>query len=264
MVIGLFNLTMPPLFAEPSESLELLFLTGSDDGRLVSSDGPPDETRKVLVVRGIHGPFTLTEFPEDADPSDSLDTIWRATADNMTFMSSAGGRDVMLETLVERGTLGHLGMADAPLRVEPLESLELLCLPTANDVFRVEGNDGIRDTFIACTEVGCFTAAFVPNKTGRPKSREALRLTGADDEGVTVLDVGRDDGRGIFEILPVLGTLAIPATPAEIGWRISIEPLLLPGTEDVGVTVCEVGRDDGRGIRELLEVLWVSIFLASP
>lgn len=114
VVIGLFTRKAPPLFADPLESLDPLFLSGTDDGRLVLSDGPPEEMRKVLVVRGILVPFTLTEFPEDADPSDRLDPLWRVTADNMTLIFLVGEHDVMLETLVERGMLGRLGMMAAP------------------------------------------------------------------------------------------------------------------------------------------------------
>lgn len=206
----------PPLFAKPSESLDLLRLAVTEDGRLVSSIGPQDEMRKVLLDRGIHGPFTLTEFPEVADPSDSLDPLWRVTADNMTFMSSVGGRDVMLETLVERGMLGLLGTAEVSLRVEPLESLDPLFLPVAKDrafVFRIVESDGIRDTFIACTELGFFVVAFVPDGTADPKSTEALLLTGADDVGVTVWEFGREEGRGILERLVVLCPTTLLAPP---------------------------------------------------
>lgn len=102
---------VPPLFAEPSDSLDPLFLTATDDDRLTFSAGPPDEIRNVLAVRGIHGPFTLTKFPEYADPSESLDPLFRATADSMTFISWAD----MLETRAERGMLGLLGAAEVPL-----------------------------------------------------------------------------------------------------------------------------------------------------
>lgn len=113
-VIGLFTLVLP-LCAEPSESLDPLFLTATDDCRLISSGGPQDEIRKVLVARGTHGPFTWTEFIEETEPSESLDALWRATADNMTFISSAGGYELTIDTLVERGMLGLLGTAYVPL-----------------------------------------------------------------------------------------------------------------------------------------------------
>ena len=53
-------------------------------------------------------------------------------------------------------------------------------------MFRVEGNDGIRDILVGREVLGLFTAASVPDVTARPESTDALLLTGADDEGVTV------------------------------------------------------------------------------
>lgn len=44
----------------------------------------------------------------------------------------------------------------------------------------------------------------------------------------------------------------------------STEALLLPGADDVGVTVWDVGRDVGRGILEMLEVLCPCTVLAPP
>jgi len=113
-VIGLFTL-VSPLCAEPSESLDPLFRTATDGGRLIFSGGPQDEIRKVLVARGIHGPVTLTEFIEETEPSESLDVLWRATGDNMTFIPSADGYELLIDTLVERGMLGLLGTAYVPL-----------------------------------------------------------------------------------------------------------------------------------------------------
>lgn len=150
--------------------------------------------------------------------------------------------------------------------MEPLESLDPLCLPAANDrtfVFRVEDSDGIRDIFTACTEL-CFCAvALTSDETAEPRSTEALLLTGADDVGVTVWEVERDEGRGILEILDVL----CPSTFLALPWNLvpsdSLEAVLLVAADNVGVMLSDCGREYGPRILEMLSLVKLAVALGT-